>query len=176
MRAFRPCTTCGQCPIWVQPGGCERHLSSRCTAEQCNRTVRAIGMSTSTSGDFQAASWSENSEIQADHINHYKQFYSQITFPFYNIYLGILMVFDAGDLPDVYGKGKVRCELSWSRDLKTWERILPGNSLIPHGSTTDKAFDSHMCYAGAHPVKLPSGEIRCVFEALNCQPPVLVQP
>ena len=71
---------------------------------------------------------------------------------------------DAGDLPDVYGKGKVRCELSWSRNLTSgWQRILPGSSLIPHGSTEDLAFDSHMCYAGAHPVKLPNGTISLYY-------------
>jgi hypothetical protein len=70
---------------------------------------------------------------------------------------------------NVFGKGKVRCELSYSRDLVTWERILPGSSLIAHGSTgqsvsdPDNAFDSHMCYAGAHPVKLPSGDIRMYY-------------
>ena len=67
---------------------------------------------------------------------------------------------------NVFGKGKVRCELSYSRDLKTWERILPGSSLIPHGRTGQSprdpgnAWDSHMCYAGAHPVKMPEGDIR----------------
>ena len=49
MRAFRPCDTCGGCPIWWQPhGGCQadvaRHKDS-CDAAQCNRTVRAIGAS-----------------------------------------------------------------------------------------------------------------------------------
>ena len=105
MRAFRPCTSCGLCPIWWQPSktgpasGCLAHLGKACSAEQCNRTVRAIGMSRSSSGDFQAASWTGNQEVQADHTNPYHQFYSQITFPFYDIYLGIVMVFDAGDLP-----------------------------------------------------------------------------
>ena len=59
MRAFRPCSSCGLCPIWWQPSttgpatGCLAHLNSKtCTATQCNRTVRAIGLSTSSSGDF----------------------------------------------------------------------------------------------------------------------------
>ena len=36
--------------------------------------------------------------------------------PFYNVYLGIVMIFDAVDPPDVYGKGKVHCELQYSTD------------------------------------------------------------
>ena len=34
-----------------------------------------------------------------------------MTWPFYNVYLGIVMVYDAVDPPNTYGKGKVHCEL-----------------------------------------------------------------
>ena len=81
--------------------GCLAHIGKDCTAEQCNRTVRAIGTATSNSADFMTASWGPNVEVQADHMDPAHQFYSQITFPFYDIYLGILMVFDAGDLPNI---------------------------------------------------------------------------
>ena len=42
--------------------------------------------------------------------------YSQITWPFYDVYLGIVMVFDA--LSGSVGPlaGHVHCRLAWSRD------------------------------------------------------------
>ena len=40
----------------------------------------------------------------------------QVSWPFYNIYLGITMVFSAADPPNVYGRGKVHCQLVWSPD------------------------------------------------------------
>ena len=107
MRAFRPCASCGQCPIWWNnPAtyGCQQKVGPSCTAVQCNRTVRAIGASVSASGDFARTSWGLNEEVHADHDDPTQQFYSQVSWPFYNIYLGIVMVFAAGDPPDVYGK------------------------------------------------------------------------
>jgi hypothetical protein len=66
------------------------------------------------------------------------------------------MVFSAMDPPDTYGKGFVHCELSWSADGKNYTRVLPGHDFIPRGSIESKAFDSHICFASAHPVKLPN--------------------
>jgi hypothetical protein len=155
MRAFRPCKTCGRCPIWWQPhGGCQSHLTSTCTASECNRTVRAIGTSTSSNSSFHTTTWGANTEVHADHNDPTRQFYSQVSWPFYNIYLGIVMVFSAVDPPDVYGKGKVHCELAWSRDGKQYTRVNPGFDFIPHGSIAGKAFDSHICFASAHPLKM----------------------
>ena len=69
MRAFRPCPTCGSCPIWWQPhGGCQSDLSSTCTAKECNRTVRAIGASTSNSSDFAQSNWGPNVEVSVAKI------------------------------------------------------------------------------------------------------------
>lgn len=132
MRAFRPCTTCGWCPIWWQPhGGCQNNLSNTCTANECNRTVRAIGASRSSTSDFPTTAWEPNVEIQADHANPVQQFYSQISWPYYDIYLGIVMIFDAGNAPDVFGKGKVHCDLAWSPDGLSFSRVLPGQDFIP---------------------------------------------
>ena len=85
-RAFRPCDTCGGCPIWWQPhGGCqadvERHKDS-CDAAQCNRTVRAIGASFSSTGDFKTTDWGPNEVVQRNPEGPERQFYSQISFPF----------------------------------------------------------------------------------------------
>ena len=146
MRAFRPCDQCGLCPIWWQPqGGCQNHLSSQCTMAECNQTVRAIAISSSNSSEFQTTAWSPNLQVNYDRVNGpSSQMYSQATFPFYSIYLGIVMVFDAVDPPDVYGKGKVHCELSYSHDTQTWYRIEPGQDFNPLGSIENKDFDSHI--------------------------------
>ena len=97
-------------------------------------------------------------QVNSDRVNGpSSQMYSQATFPFCSIYLGIVKVFDAVDPPDVYGKGKVHCELSYSHDTQTWYRIEPGQDFNPLGSIENKDFDSHICFAAAHPVKLDSG-------------------
>jgi hypothetical protein len=146
-RAFRPCDSCGTCPIWWNaPGeyGCQGTLSSTCTAQQCNRTVRAIGTSSSSAGDeFQRASWGPNTEVHADHDDPTHQYYSQVSFPYYNGFLGILSIFSAGDPPNVFGKGKVHCELAWSADGDKYERIAPGTDFVPLGSINARDFDSH---------------------------------
>lgn len=155
-RAFRPCKDCGKCPIWWQPhGGCQGHKGPDCTPEQCNRTVRAIGTVTTDGPDFSTAIWGPNVEVLKN-PSPTTQLYSQVTFPFYNVYLGIVMAFDAVDPPNVYGKGKVRCELAWSADGKTFQRMHPGQSFIPPGSIENRDFDSHICFAAAHPVKTAS--------------------
>ena len=169
MRAFRPCSVCGLCPIWWQPkasGGCLGRISPQCTAAQCNRTVRAIGSSTSISDDFLTTSWGPNEEILANHSDPTYQFYSQVTFPFYDIYLGIVMVFDAADPPDVYGKGKVHCELAWTRDpdmRSGWKRVAPGTDFIPLGSVAERDFDSHICFASSPPLRVKGEGVRMYY-------------
>jgi hypothetical protein len=164
MRAFRPCATCGLCPIWWQPSdGCQDKLSADCTAEQCNRTVRAIGAAWSDGGDFDTTGWSSGLEVTADHDDPRVQIYSQVSFPFYDVYLAIVMAFDAAD-PKVdkhaqaMGTGKVRCELAWSKTGREYTRLSPGTPFIPQGvyvpNSTKNEFDSHVCFAAAHPIKL----------------------
>jgi hypothetical protein len=155
MRAFRPCSSCGTCPIWWQPhGGCQNDLSSSCTAAECNRTVRAVGTSTSSSGNFQTSSWGKNVEVLADHTDPTRQFYSQVSWPYYNIYMGIAMVFSALDPPNTWGKGKVHCQLVWSADGTRYHRVSgPTVDFIPLGSVAQHAYDSHVCFASAIPVE-----------------------
>jgi hypothetical protein len=94
--------------------------------------------------------WQNKTELvfsgDADH-----QLYSQVTFSYYDIYLGLVMVFDTKQ-PDEYGKGTVHCRLSWSNDSHHWAWVdeggLTGKPIIPLGamSTDSKknAFDSHV--------------------------------
>ena len=79
-----------------------------------------------------------------------KQLYSQITFPWHDIYLGIVMIYDAGSKAD-----KVHCHLAWARasdvtSLHAWrwvdqEKGVDGTPLIPLGEAS--SFDSHICFA-----------------------------
>ena len=53
---------------------------------------------------------------------------------------------------------QVHCELAWSPDGRRYERLFPGQDFIPLGALHE-AFDSHICFASAHPIKLEN-EIR----------------
>lgn len=190
-RAFRPCDDCGECPIWWQPsGGCQGHFNKHtCNAQQCNNTVRAIGVAESSSPDsdkksgFSDLDWSPNRQVLAIK-NPERQFYSAVAWPYYNMYIGIAMRFDAHDKPDTWGEGKVHCELVYSMDndfekgggfqrlVSDDESDANGDSdaidLIPHGehgagpdtpdgidsASSTNAYDSHICFAAAHPVNL----------------------
>lgn len=97
------------------------------------------------------------------------QLYSQITFPFHDVYLGIVMVFDAESKD-----GHVHCRLAWSTNASTWAWVdaggLLGREFIPHGaegaSPTGNAFDSHICFAAASPVEV-EGEVRVYYMGGN---------
>merc|ERR1719329_416930 len=74
------------------------------------------------------------------------------------------MVFDAADPHNTLNKSKVHCELSWSPNGQYWERLHPGTDFIPHGSVEDGAFDSHICFASAYPVRLvDNSEVRIYY-------------
>ena len=79
----------------------------------------------------------------------YNQTYSQITFKYYNIYLGLVMIFYSNDT-----NGRVFCELSFSTNLNEWYRVNNGQQLIPLSSLNSGQFDSHVCFAAAYPIKL----------------------
>jgi hypothetical protein len=81
------------------------------------------------------------------------QLYSQITWPWNDVYLGIVMVFDATS-----PAGHVHCRLSWSADARHWSWVDPagltGADFVPAGAAG--SFDSHICFAAARPVELES--------------------
>lgn len=114
------------------------------------------------------------------------QLYSQITFPFHDIYLGIVMVYDAESKD-----GHVHCRLSWSTNASTWSWVdaggLTGKEFIPHGaeatsasnpappsssspvaqaSSSQNSFDSHVCFAAASPVEMED-EVRVYYMGGN---------
>eukprot|EP01084_Bolivina_argentea_P177181 306449_1 len=75
------------------------------------------------------------------------QTYAQITFKYYGIYLGLVMIFDSNTTTQ-----RVFCELSYSTDLVQWYRINPGKQLIPLSPLSDNAFDSYICFSAAYPI------------------------
>lgn len=92
------------------------------------------------------------------------QLYSQITFRWHNAYLGIVMVYDATDAAQ-----RIHCRLAWATTaLGDWlwvdEASLGNADFIPLGA--DGAFDSHVCFAAASPVR-HKGEERVYFMGGN---------
>lgn len=84
-----------------------------------------------------------------------EQLYSQITFPWYNVWLGMVMVYSEASKSQ-----EVHCRLAYSRDLATWAWVdggaadlADGKDFIPLGHPG--AFDSHIIFAAAHPVIMP---------------------
>lgn len=75
---------------------------------------------------------------------------------------------DAVDPPNVYGKGRVHCELVFSTDpdmKANWTRISPGRDFIPLGVPKGEGkgeWDSHICFATGVPLRLPD-EIRAFY-------------
>lgn len=102
--------------------------------------ARAIGRTQSANGNFD--DWPLTTELidqgTSDH-----QLYSQITFPYYNVYLGIVMVFDAKEGST---EGRVHCRLSWSSDSHMWRWVdaggLEGKDFIPLGSGWTPVLDN----------------------------------
>lgn len=88
--------------------------------------------------------WTKAQEVLRGE-NPVRQTYAMPVFPYANVYLGLVMVFNRQtDLVD--------CELAWSPDTIRWNRVCPGTSLIPRGPAN--SCDSGCIYAAAYPVAL----------------------
>ena len=70
-----------------------------------------------------------------------RQTYCMPAFPYANGYLGFLMMYNVGS------DKTVDCELAWSPDSVTWQRVLPGTPLIPRGAK--ESYDGGCIYAQA---------------------------
>jgi hypothetical protein len=71
-----------------------------------------------------------------------RQTYALIVFPYAQVYLGLVMMFNTvTDLVD--------CELAWSSDTVHWQRVCPGRALIPRGP--EGGFDWGCVYGAAYP-------------------------
>jgi hypothetical protein len=95
---------------------------------------RTIGIAASPTSDF--AFDTSKPPAETFHGNADHQLYSQITWPWHNTWLGIVMVFDTVDA-STFGKGKVHCRLAWSNDpTRPMDDLLSSNG----GDTTAKDY------------------------------------
>lgn len=79
------------------------------------------------------------------------QTYCLPVFPYGNIYLGYVMMYNLG-------KGRtVDCELAWSHDGIRWQRVAPGTPMIPRGAPG--SYDSQCIYAQAGPATAQDGQL-----------------
>ena len=139
---------------------------------------RAIGIARSKLGGSFVF---EKAPRLAEAGTHEEQLYSQITFRFYNILLGIVMVLDYHKMEEV-GHGHVHCRLTWSADAgATWkwadEGGLTGKDFIPAGPPG--SFDSYICFAANAPLVAPDGLIRLYllqWAIRLCILPLILQP
>ena len=88
-----------------------------------------------------------------------RQTYAMPSFPYENVYLGLLMMINRNGRGDT-----VDCELTWSPDSVQWERIAPGTPMIPRGEGS--ACDSKCLYGAFRPVVLDD-EIRLYYGGNN---------
>ena len=129
---------------------------------------RAIGIALSAvdSFTFNASSGSTSPPPLTLKGNHDHQLYAQETFKWHQLYMGIVMVYDATD--GVYGR--VHCRLAWSKDpVSGWGWVGPGGltatpDFIPLGrmgpaGSPENAFDSYLCFA-SRPVRHYGGSAR----------------
>lgn len=101
-----------------------------------------------------------------------EQPYSQITFPYYGIYLGLNSVFDAAEGTT---EGRVHLRLTWSPDAETWHWVdkggLTGKDFVPLGDTSGgtNPFDSHVIFAASYPKKMADegGNVRVYYMGGN---------
>ena len=132
---------------------------------------RAIGMLKSAGDDFSFDT--SKAPVTVEEGNQTYQLYSQATWEWHNVFLGIVMVFDATS-----AEGRVHCRLSWSSSsdvLSTdgWQWVdeggVDGKDFIPLGSesSSHNDFDSHICFAAAHPTLGPEGDVRLYYMGGN---------
>eukprot|EP00038_Savillea_parva_P016737 m.17866 g.17866 ORF g.17866 m.17866 type:complete len:521 (-) comp3542_c0_seq1:152-1714(-) len=135
----------------------------------------AVGsVGSAPSGVDMFGNWSSPIIVETGTEDH--QLYSQITFPFYDVYLGIVMVYDATNGHVGPTAGHVHCRLAWSGDgLTDWQWVdakyawshdssaIP--EFIPKGELGD--FDSHICFAAHVPIRLPDGTVRLYYMGGN---------
>lgn len=79
-----------------------------------------------------------------------RQYYSQITFPWHDVLLGLLMIYAPGST-----RQAVRCRLAWARDPRRWE-LVGDEDFIPLGRAG--AFDDHIIFAANRPATAAGAE------------------
>lgn len=131
-----------------------RRMATRTTTPSGTNAAASIcGSPSSTSGERLVA------RLESDDFLHWKnsglvlrstleegrahQTYCLPVFRYANVYLGYSMIYNVGT------DRSVDCELAWSPDSITWQRLAPGTPLIPRGPKG--SYDSACIYAMAGP-------------------------
>ena len=83
------------------------------------------------------------------------QVYCLPVFRYGAIYLGYAMIYNVGV------DRSVDCELAWSPDGLTWQRVAPGKPFIPRGEGS--AYDSKCIYAMAGPAVEKDGQLMVFY-------------
>jgi hypothetical protein len=105
----------------------------------------------STSRDF--LNWEEPTVVLRSTETEGKkhQTYCMPAFPYANVYLGYVMIYHPGT------DRTVDCELAWSPDSVQWQRVWPGQPLIPRGPSG--SYDSKCIYGPAGPAIVQDGKL-----------------
>ena len=116
---------------------------------------RTIGIALSSTG---ALAWN-TTEAPREALagSSARQLYSQVTFPWLNVWLGLVMVYHAKEPAE-----RVRCHLAWARTPDAeWQWVDPlglqdgAREAIPLGDAG--TFDSHICFAASTPRRVGEG-------------------
>ena len=101
----------------------------------------------SESSDF--VNWSAPAEIMRG-IDEHDQIYSVPLVPYAGLYIGLPASFHKGD-DAAANWDRVDTELAWRADTVSWQRVCPGQALIPRGrgSYPDGEYDCGCIYAAA---------------------------
>lgn len=147
---------CHQQPLW------DEQESEYVLTTRTYPNMRAIGLLRTPSWPSGTNATETLTQVEVGNAHH--QLYSQITFRFYDIWLGLVMVFDADNAAKV---GTVHCRLSWSpngHDSWSWvdstgptEHGLIGRVFLPLGPPG--SYDSHITFAADSPVIMPAGSV-----------------
>ena len=126
---------------------------------------RVVSMALSGPGGFE--DWGTTIpavEMARGTVSH--QLYSMVPFMWRQLYLALVMVYDARQPREV---GTISCKLAWApawhgpwRSVGSW---ADGPEVIPRGKAG--SFDSHIIFAAAHPVRLETGEVRLYYMGGN---------
>lgn len=174
--------------FWDDPSG--RYIA---TVRRSSHQGSAVSMSASEPDAFRGF---EEPVVVATPPNGTDLLQSAQAFPYYGVYLAVLLVVDAAcakrrkqkDTAVVRGcDGRTRCELAWSANLRAWRRLAPpdrqtleepsdfGRLPVARGRAAlvpliAGSFHSHGCFA-AKPVDVPGA--RCCIKGgpMHTHPP-----
>ncbi len=128
-----------------------------------NNGLRVVARSESQ--DF--LHWSDPIEIYRG-CGFEDQIYSMPVFRCGPVYLGLASIYHGGDT-DSPDYDRVDCRLTYSTDTVHWDRVLPGENLIPRARGTYPGPCDSGCIYASVPVTMPDGSMRFYYMGGNGQ-------